>query len=157
MQLASSWGWVRLGALASWGRTMPKQEQLLLAAVLGLAFATGAMAQPKSVPPATQPVPPAAQPAAKPAAQPAAASDAANQARMKEAEDKLKQAAEEEEKRAAVLKAYEEEQAERQKQLAKEKEERDARRARTAYESQCQFKPVMTDEDIARCRSIHRN
>ncbi|HEV8110870.1 MAG TPA: hypothetical protein VGP97_25425 [Burkholderiales bacterium] len=56
-----------------------------------------------------------------------------------------------------MLKAYEEEQAERQKQLAREKEERDARRARAAYESQCTFKSVMSDEDIARCRSIHRN
>jgi len=107
--------------------------------LLGLAFATATIAQPKSVAPAAPPV------------------DAATQARMNEAEDKLKRAAEEEEKRAAVLKAYEEEQAERQKQLAREKEERDARRARTAYEAQCQFKPVMTDEDIARCRSIHRN
>lgn len=128
---------------------MLKQKQLA-AMLLGLAFATAAVAQPKSVPPANQP-------AATPAATPAAAPDAATQARMKEAEDKLARAAEEEAKRAAVLKAYEEEQAERQKQLAKEKEERDARRARTAYEAQCQFKPVMSDEDIARCRSIHRN
>ena len=123
---------------------MLKQKQLT-AVVLGLAFATAVMAQPKSVPANQQP------------ATPAAAPDAATLARMKEAEEKLARAAEEEEKRAAVLKAYEEEQAERQKQLAKEKEERDARRARAAYEAQCQFKPVMTDEDIARCRSIHRN
>jgi hypothetical protein len=113
---------------------MLKQKQLAAAVLLGLALATAAIAQPKSLAP-----------------------DAATQARMKEAEDKLKRAAEEEEKRAAVLKAYEEEQAERQKQLAREKEERDARRARAAYEAQCQFKSVMTDEDIARCRSIHRN
>ena len=125
---------------------MLKQKQLA-AVLLGIAFATAALAQPKSVPPANQP-------GATPAA---AATDAATQARIKEAEDKLARAAEEEAKRAAVLKAYEEEQAERQKQLAKEKEERDARRARAAYEAQCQFKPVMTDEDIARCRSIHRN
>jgi hypothetical protein len=124
---------------------MLKQKQLT-AVLLGLAFATAAIAQPKSVAPTSQP-----------AATPVAAPDAATQARLKEAEDKLARAAEEEEKRAAVLKAYEEEQAERQKQLAKEKEERDARRARAAYESQCQFKPVMTDEDIARCRSIHKN
>ena len=131
---------------------MLKQKQLA-AMLLGLAFATAAVAQPKSVPPASQP----ATPAVTPAAAPVAAPDAATLARMKEAEDKLARAAEEEAKRAAVLKAYEEEQAERQKQLAKEKEERDARRARTAYEAQCQFKPVMSDEDIARCRSIHRN
>jgi len=121
---------------------MPKQKQLA-AALLGFAFATASIAQPKSVPPA------------KPTA--AAVPDAATQARLKEAEDKLARAAEEEEKRAAVLKAYEEEQAERQKQLAREKEERDARRARAAYEAQCQFKSVMSDEDIARCRSIHKN
>jgi len=119
---------------------MLKQKQLA-AALLGLAFATASVAQPKSLPPA----------------KPAAVPDAATQARLKEAEDKLARAAEEEEKRAAVLKAYEEEQAERQKQLAKEKEERDALRARAAYESQCQFKSVMSDEDIARCRSIHKN
>jgi len=128
---------------------MLKQKQLT-AVLLGLAFAAAAIAQPKSVPPATNP-------AAKPAATSPAAVDAATQARMKEAEDKLARAAEEEEKRAAVLKAYEEEQAARQKQLAREKEERDALRARTAYEAQCQFKSVMSDEDIARCRSIHRN
>ena len=126
---------------------MLKQKQLAAAMLLGLAFATAAIAQPKSVPPANQP-------GATPAA---AATDAATQARIKEAEDKLARAAEEEAKRAAVLKAYEEEQAERQKQLAREKEERDARRARAAYEAQCQFKSVMSDEDIARCRSIHRN
>jgi hypothetical protein len=120
---------------------MLKQKQLA-AVLLGLAFATAAIAQPKSVAPASQPT---------------AALDAATQARMKEAEEKLARAAEEEQKRGAVLKAYEEEQAERQKQLAREKEERDARRARAAYEAQCQFKSVMTDEDIARCRSIHRN
>src|SRR3954453_21621591 len=118
---------------------MLKQKQLA-AMLLGLAFATGTAAQPKSVAPAAQPPAPDA-----------------IQARMKEAEEKLARAAEEEEKRAAVLKAYEEEQAERQKQLAKEKEERDALRARAAYESQCQFKSVMSDEDIARCRSIHKN
>jgi hypothetical protein len=116
---------------------MLKQKQLA-AVLLGLALATAAIAQPKSVAPANQP-------------------DPAIQARMKEAEDKLARAAEEEAKRAAVLKAYEEEQAERQKQLAKEKQERDALRARAAYEAQCQFKSVMSDEDIARCRSIHRN
>ena len=131
---------------------MLKQKQLT-AVLLGLAFATAAIAQPKSVAPPNNPT---ATPA-KPAATPGAATDAATQARMKEAEDKLARAAEEEEKRAAVLKAYEEERAEREKQLAKEKEERDVRRARTAYEAQCQFKSVMTDEDIARCRSIHRN
>jgi len=124
---------------------MLKQKQLA-AMVLGLAFATAAVAQPKSVAPASQG-----------AATPVAAPDAATQARIKEAEEKLARAADEEEKRAAVLKAYEEEQAERQKQLAREKEERDARRARASYEAQCQFKSVMTDEDIARCRSIHRN
>ena len=124
---------------------MLKQKQLA-AMLLGLAFATAAIAQPKSVAPAN---PPAAAPAATP--------DAATQARMKEAEEKLARAAEEEAKRAAVLKAYEEEQAQRQKQLAQEKAERDALRARAAYEAQCEFKSVMTDEDIARCRSIHRN
>jgi len=124
---------------------MLKQKQLA-AMLLGLAFATASVAQPKSVAPANQP-----------AATPAVTPDAATQARMKEAEEKLARAAEEEAKRAAVLKAYEQEQAERQKQLAKEKEERDVLRARAAYEAQCQFKPVMTDEDIARCRSIHRN
>jgi hypothetical protein len=125
-------------------------KQQLTAMLLGLAFATAAIAQPKSVAPANNPT-------ASPTAKPATATDAATQARMKEAEEKLARAAEEEEKRAAVLKAYAEEQAERQKQFAKEKEERDALRARAAYEAQCQFKSVMTDEDIARCRSIHRN
>src|SRR4029078_976923 len=106
---------------------MLKQKQLAAAMLLGLAFATAAIAQPKSVAP-----------------------DAATQARMKEAEEKLARAGEEEAKRAAVLKAYEQEQAERQKQLAKEKEERDVLRARTAYEARCQFKSGVSDERIAR-------
>jgi predicted dinucleotide-binding enzyme len=78
-------------------------------------------------------------------------------ARIRENEEKLARAAAEEAKRAAVIKAYEDEQAERLKQLAREKEERDARRARAAYEASCQFKSVMSDDDIARCKAVHRN
>jgi hypothetical protein len=101
---------------------MLKQKQLA-ALLLGLALAPTAIAQPNDA--QTKSVAPAA------IAQPkSVAPDAATQARMKEAEDKLARAAEEEAKRAAVLKAYEEEQAERQKQLAKEKEERCAARPR---------------------------
>jgi hypothetical protein len=61
-----------------------------------------------------------------------------------------------EEARAAAIAAYAQEVAERQKRLAREKAERDAQRARLAHESQCQFKPVMTEDDIARCRAIYK-
>jgi hypothetical protein len=78
-------------------------------------------------------------------------------------EEKLLRAAEEEEKRraldakrAAAIAAYEQEQADRQKQLLKERQARDAQRAKVARESECQFKPVMTEDDITKCRSIYK-
>jgi hypothetical protein len=126
---------------------MPKQQQLVIAALLALACAVPAS---KAQGPA-QDKPPAAAPAAVGAVDPTA------EARRKENEEKLARAVAEEEKRLAAIKAHEQEQAERQKQLAKEKEARDAVRARAVYESQCQFKSVMTDEEIARCRSVHSN
>ena len=134
---------------------MLKQKQRLIAALFGCVLATTVAAQNAATPPAGQPAAPGA--AAKSVPPASAAPDADVQARIKENEEKLARAAAEEAKRAAVIKAYEEEQAERMKQLAREKEERDARRARAAYESQCQFKSVMSDEDIARCKAVHRN
>jgi hypothetical protein len=131
---------------------MLKQQQRLIAGLFGLALAASAAAQTATTPPAGQPAS-----AAKSVAPATAAPDSDVQARIRENEEKLARAAAEEAKRAAVIKAYEDEQAERMKQLAREKEERDARRARAAYESQCQFKSVMSDEDIARCKAVHRN
>jgi predicted lipid-binding transport protein (Tim44 family) len=142
---------------------MLKQEQRLIAGLLGLALATAVAAQTNAPAPGAKTVPPApaAQPApgagAKTVTTPAADQSPDVAARIKENEDKLARAAAEEAKRAAVIKAYEDEQEARLKQLAREKEERDARRARAAYEAGCTFKSVMSDEDIARCRAIHRN
>jgi TolA-binding protein len=143
---------------------MLKQEQRLIAGLLGLALATAVAAQTTAPAPAAKTVPPApaAQPAtpapgAKTVTTPAAEQSPDVAARIKENEDKLARAAAEEAKRAAVIKAYEDEQDARLKQLAREKEERDARRARAAYEAGCQFKSVMSDDDIARCKAIHRN
>jgi TolA-binding protein len=143
---------------------MLKQEQRLIAGLLGLALATAVAAQTTAPAPAAKTVPPApaAQPAtpapgAKTVPTPAADQSPDVAARIKENEDKLARAAAEEAKRAAVIKAYEDEQEARLKQLAREKEERDARRARATYEAGCTFKSVMSDEDIARCRAIHRN
>ena len=140
---------------------MLKQEKRLIAGLLGLALATAAAAQTtapataaKTVPPA-QPATPA--PGAKIVPPPPAEQSGDVAARIKENEEKLAKAAAEEAKRAAVIKAYEDEQDARLKQLAREKEERDARRARAAYEAGCQFKSVMSDDDIARCKAIHRN
>jgi hypothetical protein len=131
---------------------MPKQQQLVIAALLALACAVPASkAQGPAAQSPAQNKPPAAAPAAVGALDPTA------EARRKENEEKLARAVAEEEKRIAAIKAHEQEQAERQKQLAKEKEARDAVRARAVYESQCQFKSVMTDEEIARCRSVHSN
>ena len=134
---------------------LKQQRQRWMAGLLGLALAATAAAQTTTPAPAAKSAAPA--PAAKSAAPAAAAPDADVAARIRENEEKLAKAAVEEAKRAAVIKAYEEEQAARLKQLDREKEERDARRARAAYEAGCQFKPVMSDEDIARCRAIHRN
>jgi TolA-binding protein len=143
---------------------MLKQEQRLIAGLLGLALATAVAAQTTAPAPAAKTVPPApaAQPAtpapgAKTVTTPAAEQSPDVAARIKENEDKLARAAAEEAKRAAVIKAYEDEQDARLKQLAREKEERDARRARATYEAGCQFKSVMSDDDIARCKAIHRN
>jgi hypothetical protein len=143
---------------------MLKQEQRLIAGLLGLALATAVAAQTIAPAPAAKTVPPApaAQPGtpapgAKTVTPPPGEQSADVAARIKENEDKLARAAAEEAKRAAVIKAYEDEQDARLKQLAREKEERDARRARAAYEAGCQFKSVMTDDDIARCKAIHRN
>jgi hypothetical protein len=126
---------------------MPKQQHFMIAGLLVLAFGLPAA---RAQSPAQNPAP-----AATPAAVAAAAESA--EARRKENEEKLARAVADEEKRAAAIRAYEQEQAERQKQLAKEKEARDALRARAVYESQCQFKAVMTDEEIDRCRSVYRN
>ena len=134
---------------------MLKQKQRVIAGLFGFVLATGVAAQSATTAPAGQAATPAAATKGVPPAP--AAPDADVQARIKENEEKLARAAAEEAKRAAVIKAYEEEQAERMKQLAREKEERDARRARAVYESQCQFKSVMSDEDIARCKAVHRN
>jgi hypothetical protein len=80
-----------------------------------------------------------------------------------ENEQKLLRASEEEEKRRALdqkralaITAYEEEQAEQRKVMERERAERNAQRARVSHESQCQFKPVMTDDDMAKCRAIYR-
>jgi hypothetical protein len=143
MQLDSSGGWVRLNAFACKGKdVMPKRQQFMFAALLALAAA----APHSKAQSAAQNAAPAATPAA---------TDV--EARRKENDEKLARAAAEEEKRLAAIKVYEREQAEREKQFAREKAERDAQRARAALESQCQFKPVMTDEDIARCRALYRN
>jgi hypothetical protein len=115
------------------------KQQLIIAALLSLAFAApGSQAQStaqKAVP----------------------AADAASEARRIENDQKLARAAAEEEKRLAAVRAYEREQAELEKRLAREKQEREALRARALLETQCQFKPVMSDEDIARCRAVYRN
>jgi hypothetical protein len=127
---------------------MLKQQQFMVAALLVLAV--GAPAAEAQSP--AQKAAPAAIPAAA-----AAATDAASEARRIENDQKLARAAAEEERRAAAIRAYEQEQAEQQKRLAREKEARDAQRARAVHEGQCQFKPVMTDEDIARCRAVYKN
>jgi hypothetical protein len=132
---------------------LKQQRQGLMAALLGLALAAPAAGQTTPPAPAAKSVP--TTPATK--AVPADAQGADVAARIRENEEKLARAAADEAKRAAVIKAYEDEQTERLKQLAREKEEREARRTRAVYEASCQFKSVMSDDDIARCKAIHRN
>jgi hypothetical protein len=97
------------------------------------------------------------------AATAAAAPELDAEARRKQNEERLARAAEEEarrraieEKRAAAIAAYEQEEEQRQNQRLKEKQARDAQRAKAVHESQCQFKPVMSDDDMARCRSVYK-
>ena len=82
----------------------------------------------------------------------ATAQEALTEARRMQNEEKLARAALEEQKRLAALKALEQERAEREKQIEREQQERAL--LRTAHENEvlCQFKAVMSDEDIARCR-----
>ena len=81
----------------------------------------------------------------------------------RENEQMLLRAAEEDEKRrqleeerAEAIAAYEKEQAEERRRLARVAQEREAHRLKLVRESRCQFKPVMTDDDIARCRDVYR-
>jgi hypothetical protein len=81
----------------------------------------------------------------------------------RENEQKLLRAAQEddrrrelEEKRAEAVATYEKEQAEERRRQAKTTKEREAHRLRLVRETRCQFKPVMTDDDIARCREVYR-
>ena len=88
---------------------MPKQQQLVIAALLALACVVPASkAQVPAAQGPAQNKPPAAAPAAVGALDPAA------EARRKENEEKLARAVAEEEKRIAAIKAHEQEQAERQ-------------------------------------------
>jgi len=88
---------------------------------------------------------------------PVAAQDTGAEARQMENEQKLARAAAEEEKRAAALKVFEEAQAEREKQAARERQAAEAKRNPLPQVVECQFKSVMSDEDIARCRAVYRN
>lgn len=95
--------------------------------------------------------------AAMSATAPVAAQDKGAEARQMENEQKLARAAAEEEKRAAALKVFEEAQAEREKQAAHDRQAAEAKRNPLPQVVECQFKSVMSDEDIARCRAVYRN
>lgn len=84
-------------------------------------------------------------------------------AQRRQNEERLLRAAEEEEKRraledkrSAAIAAYEKEQQETRARDAKLTQEKEAHRQKLVRESRCQFKPVMTDDDIARCNAIYR-
>ena len=94
--------------------------------------------------------------AAASAVTPLAAQDADSQARRKQNEETLARAAAEEEKRLAALKVFEDAQAEREKQMARDKQAAETRRAPLPELVECHFKPVMSDDDIARCRAVYR-
>ena len=79
-----------------------------------------------------------------------------NEERLRRAgeEDEKKRA--EKEKRDLALADWERRQAEERKRLDKEREERNAKAKLAEQQSQCVFKAVMTDDDIAKCRSVRR-
>ena len=95
--------------------------------------------------------------AAMSATAPAAAQDKDVEARRIENEQKIARAQAEEEKRTAALKVFEEAQAEREKQAARDRQAAEAKRNPLPQVVECQFKSVMSDEDIARCRAVYRN
>ncbi len=123
---------------------MPKRRMALVLGSLAFAGgmlveATAARAQPK---PAMKGAPAATQAPAAPVT----------------AEDKLQKAiAEEEQQKAAEKAAQEKRRREEAEALAKERAEemKKAKAKQQALEAQCQVKPVMTDDDIAKCRTAY--
>jgi hypothetical protein len=99
--------------------------------------------------------PATAMPSHAPAADPDAVRRQSEQMLLRAAEEDEKRR-ELEEKRAEAIAAYEKEQAEERRRLARAAQEREAHRLKLVRESRCQFKPVMTDDDIARCREVYR-
>jgi len=92
----------------------------------------------------------------------AAAPADTTEAARKQGEEKLKKAIEEEEKakaaeskRDAALAEREKQDAEERKRIAKLEAEKKAKAEKEKREAACQFKPVMTDEDIANCRTAY--
>ena len=73
-------------------------------------------------------------------------------------EEKLQKAiAEEEKQKAAEAAEADKKKREAAEQRARDRaeEEKKAKAKREALERQCQFKPVMTDDDIAKCRAAY--
>ena len=73
-------------------------------------------------------------------------------------DEKLQKAIAEEEKQKAAEKAEEEKkkvEAAQMRARERAEEEKKAKAKREALERQCQFKPVMTDDDMAKCRAAY--
>jgi colicin import membrane protein len=121
----------------------------------------GAPSQPSAVVPAVAGV--AAGAALATAARSSATAPAdATEAARKQGEEKLKKAIEEEEKakaaeakRDAALAEREKQEAEERKRIARVEAEKKAKAEKEKREAACQFKPVMSDEDIANCRTAY--
>ena len=76
-----------------------------------------------------------------------------NLRRQAEADEKIRL---EKEKRAAAIAAWEEYQARQRALLEKERAEKQARNRARESANPCVYKPVMSDEDLERCRQASR-
>ena len=79
-----------------------------------------------------------------------------NEERLRQAAEKEEKERAQKEKREQALADWERRQAEERKRQEKAREEREAKARQAEQQAQCVFKPVMSDEDIAKCRQVRR-
>ena len=79
-----------------------------------------------------------------------------NEERLRNATEQEEKRKAEEEKRTAALAEAQRSAAEEKRRLAKLEQEKKAKLEKEQRERQCVFKPVMSDEEIAKCRTAYR-
>ena len=79
----------------------------------------------------------------------------AGEAKLKQAIEEEEKAKAAEEKKNAMLADRDKQEAEEKRKVAKLEAEKKAKAEKERRESLCQFKPVMTDQDISNCRAAY--